>query len=333
MSKLVGSEGQVISIDPVKECVDLLSKSINENDISNTKVLNYGVGDTNEIEIVYGDLLDPASLVNVFRKLKRLDEVYNLAAQSSPSLSFKQPLHTAEITALGATRLFDSVMEYFPKAKIYQASSSEMYGWVKEIPQSEKTPFNPANPYAACKAYAQTMAEIYKRSYGTFIACGILFNHESPRRGINFVTQKVAYAAACAKLGVKNSKILNEEGEPIVKNHKVAMGNLNAKRDWGFAGDYVKAMWLMLQQKKPDNFVIATGKLHTIEDLCDVAYSHVGLNWKDYVYVDERFIRPTETGPLQGDSSKARKELKWEPTYSFEELIALMVDTQVAKLR
>jgi len=287
----------------------------------------------NDLDLIYGDLLDPASLVHVFRRTGKVDEVYNLGAQSLPGLSFKIPTYTADVTGLGAQRLFEAVKEYSPEAKVYQASSSELFGWVKEKPQTEETPFNPANPYAASKQYAHTIAQIYNKSYNMFIACGILFNHESPRRGLGFVTQKVAYAAACAKLGIKTSRHLNEEGEPIVKNGKVALGNLDASRDWGYSKDYVEAMWLMLQQKKPDIFVIATGKLKSIRDLCKAAYSHVGLDWEKYVVTDERFMRPTETGPLIGDPSKAKKILKWEPKLTFEELIALMVDTNVAKLK
>ncbi|OGM09101.1 GDP-mannose 4,6-dehydratase, partial [Candidatus Woesebacteria bacterium RBG_13_34_9] len=224
-------------------------------------------------------------------------------------------------TALGAYRVLDTVYDIVPKSKFYQASSSEMYGWVKEIPQNEKTPFNPANPYAVAKLYAHNMVNIYRESYKMFACAGILFNHESPRRNMHFVTQKVTYAAACAKLKVENSELLNEEGEPIVKGRKVALGNLEAKRDWGFAGDYVEAMWLMLQQKIPGDYVIATGKAHTIKELCETAYEYVGLNWKNYVFVDKRFIRPTESGPLIGDYTYAKKTLGWKPKTSFENLV------------
>jgi GDPmannose 4,6-dehydratase len=208
-----------------------------------------------------------------------------------------------------------------------------MYGWVKEIPQSEETPFNPANPYAAAKLYAHSMTRIYRKSYNMFATCGILFNHESPRRHLNFVTQKVAYGAACAKLGIKNSEHLNEEGEPIVKNGKVALGNLEAKRDWGFTGDYVEAMWLVMQYKEPDDFVIGTGKTHTIQELCEEAFNYVGLNWKDFVEVDKRFVRPTETGPLIANPAKAKKLLGWEPKTTFEELVHMMVDAHIARLK
>lgn len=284
------------------------------------------------LDLHLGDLLDPVSLRENIQKIKP-DEVYNLASQSHPSESFKQPIHTAEITAIGAHRVLDATLDVVPKAKFYQASSSEMYGWVREIPQNEDTPLNPANPYAAAKLYAYAVTKIYRKSYNMFAANGILFNHESPRRNLGFVTQKVTYAAACAKLGVKDSEHLNEEGEPIVADGKVALGNLEAKRDWGFAGDFVEAMWLILQQNKPDDFVIATGETHTIKELCEEAFSYVKLNWKDYVKVDKRFVRPTETGPLVGDAKKAKKVLGWTPKTSFKQLVAMMVDAHIARLK
>src|SRR3990167_5556975 len=208
------------------------------------------------LKLYQGDLLDPVSLREIIQKIGP-DEVYNLASQSHPSESFKQPIHTAEITGIGAHRVLDATLDVNPKTKFYQASSSEMFGWVREIPQTEETPFNPANPYAAAKLYAFAMTKIYRESYNMFATNGILFNHESPRRHLGFVTQKVTYAASCAKLGIKNSTHLNEEGEPIVKNEKVSLGNLEAKRDWGFAGDYVYGMWKIMQAEKPDDFVLA----------------------------------------------------------------------------
>ncbi len=285
-----------------------------------------------ELNLIQADLLDPISIREALQKTKP-DEVYNLAAQSHPAESFKQPIHTAEITAIGAHRVLDATQDVVPKSKFYQASSSEMYGWVREIPQSEETPFNPANPYAAAKLYAHAMTIIYRKSYDMFAVSGILFNHESPRRHLNFVTQKVTYAAACAKLGVKNSIHLNEEGEPIVKGGKVALGNLQAKRDWGFAGDYVEAMWLMMQQDKPDDFVIGTGETHTIQELCEEAFEYVGLSWKDHVVVDKRFVRPTETGPLVANPAKSKKILGWSPKTTFKELVRLMVDAHIARLK
>jgi GDPmannose 4,6-dehydratase len=285
-----------------------------------------------QLTLIQADLVDPISLREAIQKVQP-DEVYNLAAQSHPAESFKQPIHTAEITALGAHRVLDAVWDVVPKAKFYQASSSEMYGWVREIPQNEETPFNPANPYAAAKLYAHFMTKIYRESYNMFATCGILFNHESPRRHLNFVTQKVTYAAAAAKLGVKNSEHLNEEGEPMVKDGKVGLGNLEAKRDWGYTGDFVEAMWLIMQQPKPDDFVIGTGVTHTIQELCEEAFDYVGLNWKDHVYVDKRFVRPTETGPLIADPSKAKKVLGWTPKTNFKELVRIMVDAHIARLK
>ncbi len=284
------------------------------------------------LKLIYADLLDPVS-VDIALKEAQPDEVYNLASQSAPSESFKQPIHTAEITGIGAHRIIEAVRKVCPGARCYQASSSEMYGWVKEIPQSETTPFNPANPYAAAKLYAHNIAIIYRKSYDMFISNGILFNHESPRRGLGFVTQKVTYAAACAKLGVRESKFLNENGDPIFKAGKVALGNLEAQRDWGFAGDYVVAMWLMLQHPQPDDFVIATGKTYSIKDLCEMAFQHVGLDWEKYVAIDPRFIRPTETGPLVGDYSKAHKLLGWEPKMCFSDLVAMLVDAHISRIQ
>jgi GDPmannose 4,6-dehydratase len=285
-----------------------------------------------DLKLFQGDLLDPVSLREIIQKVEP-DEVYNLASQSHPSESFKQPIHTAEITGIGAHRVLDATLDVNPKTKFYQASSSEMFGWVREIPQTETTPFNPANPYAAAKLYAYAVTKIYRESYKMFAANGILFNHESPRRHLGFITQKVTYAAACAKLGIKTSEYLNEEGEPIFKNRKVALGNLDAKRDWGFAGDYVEGMWKMLQAEKADDFVLATGETHTIKELCEESFGYVGLNWEDFVVVDKRFIRPTETGPLVGNPAKAKEILDWEPKTKFKDLVKMMVDANVARLK
>lgn len=285
-----------------------------------------------ELSLYQGDLLDPVSLREIIQKAEP-DEVYNLASQSHPSESFKQPIHTAEITGIGAHRVLDATLDVNPKTKFYQASSSEMFGWVREIPQTEETPFNPANPYAVAKLYAFCMTKIYRESYNMFATNGILFNHESPRRHLGFVTQKVTYAAACASLGIKMSQHLNEEGEPVFKNSKVQLGNLEAKRDWGFAGDYVEGMWMMMQAKKPDDFVLATGETHTIKELCEEAFKYVGLNYEDFVVVDKRFIRPTETGPLIGSSEKAKKVLNWTPKTTFKELVKMMVDANIARLK
>lgn len=285
-----------------------------------------------EVEFHYADLMDGPSLVESLKKYQP-DEIYNLAAQSYPGESWRLPIQTVEVTGVGAHRLFEAVRQVGSQARIYQASSSEMFGHVKQIPQDENTPFNPANPYAAAKLYAHNIATIYRESFNMFISCGILFNHESPRRGAHFITQKVTYGAACLKLGLRNSPLLNEEGEPIVKNGKLALGNLDAKRDWGYAGDYVEAMWMMLQQDKPDDFVIATNQTWSIRQLCQIAFEYVGLDWEKHVVVDPRFVRPTETGPLVGNPAKAHRVLGWKPKTTFQELVGMMVDTHLAKLK
>jgi GDPmannose 4,6-dehydratase len=234
---------------------------------------------------------------------------------------------------MGAHRLFEAVRRFAPKCRVYHASSSEMFGAVVESPQTETTPFNPANPYAAAKVYAHQIARVYRRSYGMYIACGILFNHESPLRRMNFLTQKVAFGAACAKLGVTESSLLNEEGEPIVRDSKLALGNLDAARDWGHARDYVEAMRRMLQLEQADDFVIGTGKLRTVRELCQAAYGYVGKDWQEFVTTDPRFLRLNETGPTVADASKARRQLDWTPTVAFEDMIAEMVEARVAALQ
>jgi len=284
------------------------------------------------ITLVHGDAANLVDLVDALLQHKP-DELYNLAAQSAPGASWALPLETGEITAMGAHRLFEAIRRFAPQCRVYHASSSEMFGAVLESPQTEKTPFNPANPYAAAKVYAHQIAHVYRRGFGLFISCGILFNHESPLRRINFLTQKVAYAAACAKLGIKESRHLNEEGEPIVRAGKVALGNLDASRDWGHARDYVEAMRRMTQLDQPDDFVIGTGKLRTVRELCEAAYGYVGKDWHDFVTTDPRFLRPSETGATVADASKARRELDWSPTISFEAMLAEMVDAQVAALQ
>jgi GDPmannose 4,6-dehydratase len=285
-----------------------------------------------KIHIAYGDLLDTFSIAETIRSYHP-DEIYNLAAQSYPGESWRLAIETAEITGIGAHRVYEAVRYVKPDCRIYQASSSEMFGTPLTVPQNEQTPFAPVNPYGAAKLYAHTMAQIYNTSYKLYIACGILFNHESPRRGIHFLTQKVAYGAACLKLGILDSPDLNEQGEPIVKDGKIALGNLDAKRDWGFAGDYVEAMWMMLQHEKPDTYVIGTGEVRTVRQLCEAAFSGVGLDWQKYVVVDPRFIRLTETGTTVADASKAKTELGWSPHTSFVDLVKMMVDHQVERLK
>ena len=271
----------------------------------------------NKITLVSGDLLDQMSLVDCLRE-HRPQEVYNLAAQSFVPTSWQQPVFTGEVTALGVTRILDAIRTVDPEIRFYQASSSEMFGKVREVPQKETTPFYPRSPYGVAKVYGHWITVNYRESYGLFACSGILFNHESSRRGLEFVTRKVTHGAARIKLGLVD---------------RLYLGNLDARRDWGYAGDYVRAMWLMLQQDTPDDYVVCTGQTHSVRELCEVAFGHAGLNWEDYVAVDLRFVRPAEVDLLVGDASKARELLGWEPMVSFEELIAMMVDADLEALR
>ncbi|MCJ7621210.1 MAG: GDP-mannose 4,6-dehydratase [Anaerolineae bacterium] len=269
-----------------------------------------------KIVLAQGDLLDQVSLVDVMKEY-RPDEIYNLAAQSFVPTSWRQPVLTGEFTALGVTRMLDAMRMVVPEGRFYQASSSEMFGKVREVPQTERTPFYPRSPYGVAKAYGHWITVNYRESYGLFACSGILFNHESPRRGLEFVTRKVTLGAARIKLG------LAEE---------LPMGNLEAQRDWGFAGDYVRAMWLMLQQDEPEDFVVATGKTHSVRELLDVAFGYLSLDPADYVRVDERFIRPADVDRLVGDATKAREKLGWVPEVTFEELISMMIKHDLALL-
>jgi GDPmannose 4,6-dehydratase len=285
-----------------------------------------------KVRIVHGDLLQMPSIIDAIRSFQP-DEVYNLAAQSHAGESWRLAIETAEITAVGAQRVFEAVRRIKPDCRVYHASSSEMFGEATDIAQNESTPFAPVNPYGAAKLYAHAIAQIYSKSYGLYIACGILFNHESPRRGLHFITQKVAYGAACAKLGIIDSPDLNERAVPIVRGGKLALGNLDAKRDWGFAGDYVEAMWLMLQQKAPSTYVIGTGQIRTVRQLCEEAFGYVGLDWQQYVVVDPQLKRIAESGAAVADAAKARNELGWSPRTSFTDLIAMMVKNQLDRLK
>jgi GDPmannose 4,6-dehydratase len=240
---------------------------------------------------------------------------------------------TLLVNGLGTLRLLEAVRHQSPKARVYQASSSEMFGQARQSPQNEDTPFNPVNPYAAAKIYAHQMARIYRGSYGLHIACGILFNHESERRPLHFVTQKVAYGAACAALDIADSPDLNEMGRPIVQGGKLALGNLEISRDWGYAGDFVRAMWMMVQQDKPDEFVIGTGKLHTLRDLCETAYRSVGRDWAQSIVSDPDLVRPLESFQTLADPSKAERVLGWRPTVGFEKMVEKMVAAQLARLK
>jgi GDPmannose 4,6-dehydratase len=268
------------------------------------------------VEFLQADLLDQASLQQALRQA-RPREVYNLAAQSFVPTSWSQPVLTTEFTALGVTRMLEAVRAIDPGIRFYQASSSEMFGKVREIPQNETTPFYPRSPYGVAKAYGHFLTVNYRESYGMFAASGILFNHESPRRGREFVTRKITDGVARIKLGLA---------------HELRLGNLDSRRDWGYAPDYVRAMWMMLQQDEADDFVIATGKMHTVQDAVEIAFGHVGLDWHDHVVVDAALIRPAEVDQLLGDASKARRVLGWEPRVSFDELIQLMVDADLARL-
>jgi GDPmannose 4,6-dehydratase len=264
-----------------------------------------------------GDLLDEASLVSVIQKYRPV-EVYNLAAQSFVQTSFGQPVLTGETTALGVTRILDAVRIVDPSIRFYQASTSEMFGKVARSPQDEETPFHPRSPYGVAKVYGHWITVNYRESYGIHASSGILFNHESPRRGLEFVTRKVTNAVAKIYLRLSG---------------EVLLGNLDAKRDWGYAGDYVKAMWLMLQQDSPDDYVIATGSTHSVRELCEKAFSVCDLDWEDYVRVDPRFIRPAEVDLLVGDSSKAREQLGWRPEVDFDALIEMMVKADIEALK
>jgi len=266
-----------------------------------------------EIELVSGDLIDENSLISILKETKP-DEVYNLAAQSFVPTSWTQPILTGEVTGLGVTRLLEAIRVVNSKMKFYQASSSEMFGHVRETPQTENTPFYPRSPYGVAKMYGHWITVNYRESYNLFACSGILFNHESPRRGLEFVTRKISYHVALIKHGLA---------------HELRLGNLDAKRDWGFAGDYVAAMWMMLQQKTPDDFVIATGENHSVREFAEIAFARAGLKWKDYVVVDSKFMRPAEVHLLLGNPVKARKELGWKPKLSFRGLVELMVDSDL----
>ncbi|MCB2230069.1 GDP-mannose 4,6-dehydratase [bacterium] len=270
-----------------------------------------------KLTLVQADLLDQLSIVNLIEQ-HRPDEVYNLAAQSFVPTSWLQPVLTGEFDALGVTKMLEAVRLVDKKVRFYQASSSEMFGKVREVPQTERTPFYPRSPYGVAKVYGHWITVNYRESYGMHASSGILFNHESPRRGLEFVTRKISYYVAMIKHGYTD---------------KLPLGNLDAKRDWGYAGDYVRAMWLMLQQDEPDDFVISTGQTHAVEDFCRLAFERVNLDYKDYVITDPRFVRPAEVDLLLGDSSHAKKKLGWEPLVSFEQLVHMMVDADVALLK
>ena len=269
-----------------------------------------------KVTLIQGDLLDPHSLATALRE-SAPREVYNLAAQSFVPTSWNQPVLTAEFTALGVTRMLEAIRTVDTETRLYQASSSEMFGKVREVPQNESTPFHPRSPYGVAKVYGHHISVNYRESYGLFAVSGILFNHESPRRGLEFVTRKISDGAARIKLGLAS---------------ELRLGNLEAERDWGFAGDYVEAMWLMLQQDEPEDFVVSSGVAHTVRDFARLAFEHAGLDWEQHIKVDPAFVRPAEVDQLIGDSSKARSKLGWEPNVGFSELVRMMVDADVERL-
>ena len=269
------------------------------------------------LNLIPGDMLDQTSLQLALQQCEP-DEVYNLAAQSFVQTSWTQPVFTGDVTALGVTRLLDAIRHVNPAIRFYQASSSEMFGKVREVPQRETTPFYPRSPYGVAKVYGHWITVNYRESYGLHATSGILFNHESPRRGLEFVTRKVTHNVARIKLGMAD---------------ELRLGNLDARRDWGYAGDYVRAMWLMLQQDRAEDYVIATGETHSVEELVTVAFEHVGLDWRQYVVQDPRFMRPAEVDMLVGDASKAGKALGWEPKITFTDLIHMMVDADLDLLK
>jgi GDPmannose 4,6-dehydratase len=269
------------------------------------------------VTLVTGDLADQVSLISILRE-HRPSEVYNLAAQSFVQTSWAQPVFTGDTTALGVTRMLDAVRIVDPEIRFYQASSSEMFGKAVEVPQTERTPFYPRSPYGVAKVYGHWITVNYRESYNMFACSGILFNHESPRRGLEFVTRKISHGVARIKLG------LDEE---------LRLGNLEARRDWGFAGDYVEAMWMMLQQDHPDDYVVATGETHSVREFCELAFGYVDLDYRDYVVQDERFMRPAEVDLLIGDSTRARKALGWRPKTNFQELVQMMVDADLQLLK
>jgi GDPmannose 4,6-dehydratase len=271
---------------------------------------------SDRVTLVQGDLLDPHSLVSALRAAEP-HEVYNLAAQSFVPTSWNQPVLTAEFTAVGVTRMLEAMRTVDPDIRFYQASSSEMFGKVREVPQNERTPFYPRSPYGVAKVYGHHITVNYRESFGLFAVSGILFNHEAPRRGLEFVTRKISDGVARIKLGLAD---------------ELRLGNLEAERDWGFAGDYVEAMWLMLQQEEPEDFVVATGETHSVREFAQIAFARVGLEWEQYVKSDPEFLRPAEVDQLVGDASKAREKLGWEPKHSFQDLVEMMVDADLARL-
>lgn len=306
---ITGQDGSYLAellIEKGYKVIGMVRRTSNENLQRVSHILD-------QVEITSADLSDQSSLTKMIEKYKP-DEVYNLASQSFVAASWAQAELTGDITGLGVTRLLESIRQVNPKIKFYQASSSEMFGKVQETPQNEKTPFYPRSPYGVAKLYGHWITINYRESYDMFACSGILFNHESPRRGIEFVTRKITNAVARIKKGLDS---------------ELRLGNLDAKRDWGFAGDYVEAMYLMMQKDKSDNYVIGTGETHSVREFCDIAFKHVGLNYEDFVVVDPKFYRPAEVDLLIADNTKAKKELDWKPKVMFNELVEMMVESDL----
>ena len=310
---ITGQDGSYLAEMLLEEGYDVIGMVRRTSTINFERIIDI----QDKIKIVQGDLLDQASLIDILRE-HRPTEVYNLAAQSFIPTSFKQPVLTGEFTALGVTRVLEAIRIADPTIRFYQASSSEMFGKVVEIPQRETTPFHPRSPYGVAKVYGHWITVNYRESYDLFAVSGILFNHESPRRGLEFVTHKVTYNAAKIALRLAD---------------KLPMGNLDSQRDWGWAPDYVRMMNLMLQQEHPEDYVIATGRTHSIKRLCEVAFGCVDLDWQKYVYVDDAYLRPADVDLLIGDPSKAKQKLGWEPTVTFEQMIEKMVQADLAALK
>lgn len=310
---VTGQDGSYLAeflLDKGYEVTGLVRRSSTENFERITHIKD-------RLTLIQADLTDQVSMIEALSEV-RPREVYNLAAQSFVPVSWKQPITTGDVTALGVTRLLEAIRVVDRGIRFYQASSSEMFGHVRETPQNEQTPFYPRSPYGVAKVYGHWITVNYRESYDLFACCGILFNHESPRRGLEFVTRKVTDGVARIKLGLQSEMLL---------------GNLDAKRDWGFAGDYVRAMWMMLQQDEPNDYVVASGVTHSVREMCEVAFAHVNLDWQEYVKVDSRFYRPAEVHLLLGDSSRIRRELGWKPDYDFKALIEMMVDADMDRVK
>ncbi|HIH30581.1 TPA: GDP-mannose 4,6-dehydratase [Candidatus Micrarchaeota archaeon] len=312
---ITGQDGSYLSELLIEKGYRVVGVVRRSSSIENRSRLDHLPPETRkQIILQYGDMTDASSLVGIIKKYEPC-EVYNLAAQSHVKVSFEQPIYTSEVTGVGALNMLEAIRISDQEVKFYQASSSEQFGKVEASPQNEQTPFHPRSPYGVSKVFAHWITVNYRESYGMHNSCGILFNHESPRRGENFVTRKISLGVAKIKEEIDN---------------KLFLGNLDAKRDWGFAGDYVEAMWLMLQQKQPDDYVIATGESHSVREFCEAAFSHLGMDWEKHVESDQAYTRPAEVDMLCGDASKARQKLGWKPKVNFKELVKMMVDADLA---